>query len=401
MNNYIEEYKILNKCFNLLSDKIQIPNSETQIINCSFKSSYSHMLPGIYDSISFLSDDNFSASDKNIPENEAFRYSIFRPNYKDADKNVILLMHGLNERSWAKYLPWAKHLAEKTKSSVILFPISFHMNRTPFSWKNSREMNQLSSLRKKLFPKLKENSFINAALSDRLQSNPKRFFLSGLASYYEIIELSKQIKSGNHSLFAKNTNIDFFSYSIGAFLTELLLMANPSNLFNNSKAFLFCGGATMKTMNGTSRFILDSKADATLTKFFNRRFGKKIKKDKKLVSLIKNTKAGVYFYSMLGTKKYKKLRIERFKELNKQIRIIGLKNDKVIPPKGLKKTYNKNKKSRTGINYKILNLPYNYTHITPFPVQNKDQKTADSVNHYFNFIFDYAAAFLNKKSRQK
>ena len=396
MFDYINEYKILNKTFNLLSDEIQIPNSDTKIINCTFRSSYSNMLPGIYDSISFLSDDNFSIADKNIPENKTFRYSIFRPNYEDADKKVILLMHGLNERSWAKYLPWAKYLAEKTKNSVILFPISFHMNRTPFSWRNSREMNQLSSLRKKLFPKVKENSFINAALSDRLQSNPKRFFLSGLESYYEIIELSKKIKSGNHSLFAKNAQINFFSYSIGAFLTELLLMANPANLFQKSKAFLFCGGATMKRMNGTSRFILDSKADATLTKFFTRRFSKKIKKDKKLYSLIKNTKAGVYFYSMLGTKKYKKLRIERFKELNKQIKIIGLKNDKIIPAKGIKKTYDKNKKSKTGINYKILNFPFSYTHENPFPVKNNNKRTVDLVNHYFNFVFDYASSFLNK-----
>jgi hypothetical protein len=46
----------------------------------------------------------------------------------------------LYERSWLKYLAWALNLAELTGSYVILFPISFHINRSPATWKDPRTM---------------------------------------------------------------------------------------------------------------------------------------------------------------------------------------------------------------------------------------------------------------------
>ena len=45
-------------------------------------------------------------NDTLIPENRSFSYPVFTPGNTKSDK-VILLLHGLNERSWVKYLVWA------------------------------------------------------------------------------------------------------------------------------------------------------------------------------------------------------------------------------------------------------------------------------------------------------
>lgn len=77
-----------------------------------------------------------SVTDDHILENKSFTYTIFAPSGKEKREKAIILLHGLNERTWEKYLTW--DLAESTGKPVILFPIAFHMNRTPGSWCNPR-----------------------------------------------------------------------------------------------------------------------------------------------------------------------------------------------------------------------------------------------------------------------
>ena len=79
-----------------------------------------------------------SVPDNGIEENKNFNYIIFAPKRQEKHKEALLLLHGLNERSWEKYLTWAEYLAENTGKAVILFPIAFHMNRTPASWHQPR-----------------------------------------------------------------------------------------------------------------------------------------------------------------------------------------------------------------------------------------------------------------------
>ncbi|NBB90561.1 MAG: hypothetical protein GVY23_05055, partial [Spirochaetes bacterium] len=114
-------------------------------------------------------------SDRDVPENLRFRYPVFVPRRAQSSAagegarapsgGAIILLHGLNEKSWLKYLPWALELAEKTGRPVILFPIAFHMNRAPGAWSNPREMIGVSRERRKLFPGVAASSFVNAALS--------------------------------------------------------------------------------------------------------------------------------------------------------------------------------------------------------------------------------------------
>jgi len=73
-------------------------------------------------------------TDGKIDENFSFVYPVFMPGGKQRADKAILLLHGLNERNWSKYLTWAEQLCKKTGKAVILFPIAYHVNRSPLSW---------------------------------------------------------------------------------------------------------------------------------------------------------------------------------------------------------------------------------------------------------------------------
>jgi len=226
--NYFSEYDLLRKGFNQQKDLIELPELGIGVRNFNFESLHQYFLPGREESASLLSDDISLLPDSSITENRFFRYSVFAEDIQKKYSEAIILLHGLNEREWSKYLPWASFLTRHTQKPVILFPISFHMNRGPKLWNNRYLMQQIANARKRLFRKNRENSFLNAAISDRINSNPKRFFMSGLESYYNIIDLSKIIIEGEHPMFGKNSRINFFSYSIGAFPVSYTHLTLPT-----------------------------------------------------------------------------------------------------------------------------------------------------------------------------
>ncbi len=390
--NYFSEYDLLRKGFNQQKDLIELPELGIGVRNFNFESLHQYFLPGREESASLLSDDISLLPDSSITENRFFRYSVFAEDIQKKYSEAIILLHGLNEREWSKYLPWASFLTRHTQKPVILFPISFHMNRGPKLWNNRYLMQQIANARKRLFRKNRENSFLNAAISDRINSNPKRFFMSGLESYYNIIDLSKIIIEGEHPMFGKNSRINFFSYSIGAFLTELLMMSNPRDYYRNSKAFLFCGGATFDKMNGTSKFILDKQAGKTLHRFFIRRFRRELKRDQRLQSIVKNTKAGNFFQSMLHSRRMRKFREERFYELRGQIKVVALLKDHVMPAATIIRTL-QGKRKNIPIQVNVLDYPYKYTHETPFPV--KEKRMQQQIEEAFFNTFGLAAGFLS------
>jgi len=389
--DYGPEYQYLRGEFAQDVDVKELPGAGLVLRNLWFESRHHQLLPGVEGSYSLLSDETFSTADSQIHENRHFRYSIFAPPGCARATSAIIMLHGLNERDWDKYLPWAAALTRQTGKPVILFPISFHMNRGPDFWTNRRLMAQVAQIRERMFKRLKSHTFVNAALSDRLQANPKRFLLSGIESYYNILELSSLIKEGRHPLFKAGASIPFFSYSIGAFLTQLFVMANPRNYFSDSKAFLFCGGATFDQMNGVSRFIIDSKAGESLHRFFIRRFKRELKRDPQIRKLVENTKVGVYFHSMLRYKKMKGLRERRLIELAPRIKAVALENDTVMPPKAVIRTL-QGKRRRIPVPVDVLHYFFPYSHEQPFPIGGKGDP--ETVNAAFQNLFAEAAAFL-------
>lgn len=162
---YTELYKKLRNLYDPGKEDILIPGSGIRIRNTGFVSDYS--------SEGFLNE-----GDSSISENMSFTYPVFINEEVKTDR-VILLLHGLNERSWIKYLSWAYSLAGLSNSHVVLFPISFHMNRSPESWRDPRAMSGLLKERNSRRSDNSFTSFANIALSERLTEDPRRFLNSG------------------------------------------------------------------------------------------------------------------------------------------------------------------------------------------------------------------------------
>jgi hypothetical protein len=194
---YTKTYNELKKIYSAEASRIIIPDSGITIHNVPFRSDFKRA-------------DFLSEYDTLISENNSFTYPVFTPKNVKSDK-VILLLHGLNERSWIKYLVWAFWLAEHTGSYVILFPISFHINRSPDAWKDPRLMIPLMKERTGGNSEICMSSFANIALSNRLTENPLRFFNSGYQTAVDLVKLIKLVRNGYHTVIPKCSNIDIFA----------------------------------------------------------------------------------------------------------------------------------------------------------------------------------------------
>jgi len=334
--------------------------------------------------------------DATISENRRFTYPlVVRAGLRSA-RSVILLFHGLNEKSWAKYLPWAKELALRTGKAVLLFPIAFHMNRAPGEWSNPRLMARVAAERQRRFGPLTDSSFVNAALSTRIQSAPDRFLRSGLATYYDIAKLATEIRAGQHPLIDRGATLDIFGYSIGAFLAEVLLFANPEGHFGESKAFLFCGGATLSGMTPVSRFIMDSRAEEALSSFFTDRFETELSGDTPLSRLFERIQAlGTVFKSLLDADRLKAFRDRQLQSIGRRLAAVALAKDRVIPGNEIARTLSGSSGTATegGVwpRAHVLDFPFPYSHENPFPLLAQFRA---EIERSFEGLFRLAADFL-------
>jgi Family of unknown function (DUF6051) len=407
--NYVEEYKILRKVFTENHKFINISELGININKLHFTSdtkglfrkdhfekqidSFFVALFKYYLSKNPLTDKYFfnslDATDDSIQENKQFQYLLVQREDEIRSQKLIILFHGLNERSWIKYLPWAAELCKTTGKAVLLFPIAFHMDRAPVSWSNPRLMQEVARERRLLFPGIIENSFANTAISIRLQYSPRRFLISGLQTYNDVVALVKMIKENRYSLIDKNASIDFFGYSIGGFLGEMLMMINPQNHFGNSRLFIFCGGPTFDLMTPLSKAIIDSEANSAIRSYFTTNFAENIFCDEILADYFKNHKKEMdYLISFLRFENNQSLREKRLIELKDQLSIVALVNDRIIPAESISKTFHKIKDKVSRIKY--LNFNHNYSHVNPFPIFEKHKKEID---YSFKETFRLASAF--------
>ncbi|MBP7104347.1 MAG: hypothetical protein KBA83_04350, partial [Fermentimonas sp.] len=275
-------------------------------------------------------------NDDSINENICFEYPVFTPSGRNRYSNdeAILLLHGLNERSWSKYLTWAEYLCNNSGKPVILFPISFHINRAPLSWSNPRTMMDLLNFRREKYNNDRSISFANVALSNRLSQKPERFYFSGRQTWADLSTLFEEIMEGKHPLFKEGTKIDIFSYSIGAFLSQIALMTNQKNLYTNTRLFMFCGGSIFNSMQGASRSIMDKPAFDIIQDYYLHHFGNETTKKETGVNL-KHDNAFKAFFSMISPERLQLERESFFSSLGKRIKGIALAKDIVIPFKGI------------------------------------------------------------------
>ncbi|MDR1227171.1 MAG: DUF6051 family protein [Prevotellaceae bacterium] len=319
-----------------------------------------------------------STTDDHIQENKSFQYVIFAPESAHRHEDAIVLLHGLNERSWEKYLTWAEYLVKSTGKPVILFPLAFHMNRTPAQWSNPRFALPWVAARKQVVPDLQNSTFVNVVLSSRLASQPLRFYTSGLESVYNLIQLTGELKNGDHPLFAKDCSMNIFAYSIGALVAQVLLLANPKKLFEDTRLFMFCGGSVFSEMNGSARDIMDAAANDCIHRYYLERFLQ-----------TENTSNGLEqaFKMMLHTDFMSNERQVFFHGAQNRIKVVSLQQDTVVPTHGIVSALGEISKDVV----EELDFPFSYSHQTPFPT---NPKAGELVEHAFEEVFGRAAAFL-------
>lgn len=404
--NYTKDYLELEKIFSNSPAGKSYENIE--IKEASFESFAHKILPGVdkyhcnihqqdlkSDFSFFIEvgkiDNNIHIKDADVEENKQFKYHIIKPLGGEKIKKVTFLFHGFNEKDWNKYLPWAKTIVEGTGSSVILFPIAFHMQRAPKHWSSKREMYVLSESRKKRFPNIVNSTLSNVAISMRLHSMPQRFIWSGLQTYYDVIQFIEDCKKGNNELVDKDFEFDIFAYSIGGFLAQILKLSNHNNYFSNTKVCLFCSGATFNRLSPVSKFILDSEANVALYSFLVEHFDKILQKDRLLNHYINQDHIeGKIFHSMLDYQKMRETREVLLKKYEEQIYAITLKKDYVIPSFEVMNTL---KGAYRDINITVDEMDFDrdYIHESPFPANATDNAQIDQD---FDIVFNKICKFL-------
>ncbi len=374
--DYIDKFYELKSLYDTSLREISIPGSDVVISNIEFTSETNP--EGLINN-----------EDLAISENNSFTYPVFIPPVRESNK-VVLLLHGLNERSWIKYLAWAYYLSMNTGSYVILFPISFHINRSPSSWFDPRAMTGPVKDRISKWNDVQMSSYANIALSSRLSQDPMRFFHSGYQTAVDIIKLMQQIKNGKHEVIPAGSGVNIFAYSIGAFLAQIMVMGNPENLFSDSKLFMFCGGSVFSSMKGTSKLIMDSVAFNKIYDFYLEDFENEISRKKSQYGHISESQLGMAFRAMIDFGRFRSFRDNLLEKMKDQIRSIALSKDSVIPADGIVNTIVKSKKSQRTV--EVWDFPYDYSHENPFPVSGKICRA--TINTWFNRLFSDACLFL-------
>lgn len=373
MIDYIERYNLLNNSFQF-GKELQISDKALVVKHYDFES----------EKIKLKRKFPFLKSDNKIVENFSFQYPVFTPINSTQEDKAVVLLHGLNERHWNKYLTWAEYIASNLQIPVILFPIAYHINRAPTAWADPRKMSDVFKLRKESYANDRSLSYANIALSERIDKEPIRFYLSGRQTLMDMTQLFETIKSGKHPLFKQGTDINIFAYSIGAFLAQIALLANYRKMFSSTRLFMFCGGSILNSMYGESRSILDKASFVKMKEYYLNDFA-----NEKSFSCKKDDIFDA-FRSMIACDAFREERENLFSKLKNRIQAISLTKDIVVPYKGVVQALGKDNANDI---VKLQDFSFSYTHENPFPVHIED-KTA--LNSAFESVFSKATSFLSQ-----
>lgn len=387
--DYIRLYDHLKRHVSFETARIEL-DPGLSVHNFWFQSRHADLLPAQKES-RHSEGSALDVADALVPENRTFQYHVFQPHSRAKSAGMILLLHGFNEKDWNKYLPWAAKLVESTGKAVVLFPLAFHMNRAPSAWSDARLMRAVSNRRKEEFPEILHSSLLNAAISTRLHRNPQRFIWSGLQTFEDIRDFVGQCRDGGHSLFEPNPTVDLMAYSIGGFLSEVLLLSDPDSLFSASRLFILCGGPVFNRISPVSKFILDSEANVRLYSYLVEHLESHLKHDAKLFTYLNDASGtGVAFRSMLSYQHMADFREAGFRRMADRIAAVALARDEVIPPYEVENTLRGRTRS-IPITVETFDFPYPYKHEDPFPALARH---SSEVNTAFHEVFETVGAFL-------
>jgi len=402
--NYYQDFQELKSAVNYSDDCIEC--DDLTIRNYSFESAAFGVLNGhsryscethgltfpgqVTGSVS-VSHDLVDNTDSDVGENHRFRYHIFFPPGTEKSKSLILFFHGFNEKNWDKYYPWAKRLALQTGKAVVMFPFAFHINRAPAQWSDKRAMFGLSRKREQAFPNIMKSSLSNVAISIRLHTHPDRFIWAGLESYYDIITFIGSCRAGLIPEIDRECTFDFFSYSIGCLLAEILMLTNYKGVFTDSRLCMFCGGAVFNRLSPVSKYILDSEANVALYSFLVEHLDIHMKHNPRLSHFLsKEHMEGYNLSAMLDYKVNREYREQMFRSLQNQIYALTLKQDKVVPAYEVVNTLQGIYRD-IAIPVEVMDFAYPYTHENPFPSADAVKEEVETA---FTAAFDKISAFL-------
>ncbi|MDR4955081.1 DUF6051 family protein [Chryseobacterium sp. ES2] len=396
---YYELYEVLKNHFDSGKNRAELKELNLSIESISFESKVCDLLYGSENQhchkhqqtleinkngYLFYSQPAVDIKDFDIECNKKFEYHILKRADIETAKEVILFFHGLNEKKWDKYLPWAYELAQRTQKAIILFPIAFHMDRAEPIWSDRHHMMEVVNFRKKKYPENMNYSYVNAAISSRLEAHPQRMFWSGLQTYSDITEVVKSVKNGHLKSIAPDAKLDLFGYSIGSFLALIIKMADPHHYFTRSKVFCFCGGMTIDRMFPISKYIMDTQATVKMQSVFTELLSSDFKSDPRLKHY--QTEAlhpqESWFKKMLRYNYFQKEREERIQEIQSQIKAYVLEKDSVAPPIEALNTL-KGGYRNINVDIEIKDFPFEYSHMVPFPLTHKHKKEVTEAFHQF------------------
>jgi pimeloyl-ACP methyl ester carboxylesterase len=269
-------------------------------------------------------------ADCDIAENLDFRYPLLRTGGAagrgERSRHLVLVLHGLNERSFTKYVPWAYQLWRSTGAAVALFPLSFHVNRVLPAW--GRQID-LHLARRRAVARNEDVHGFNCVISERLDAYPERFFWGGLQSYGDVVDLVRDVRAGRHPHVHPEARVDLVGYSAGGYLALALLLVDESGLFADSRAVVFESGAALRATNMSSRFIIDHACEVSLMKLYVRFNGRLA--NSRLSHWLREHEVGRWFRALCGDEAERPRLEARLRELAP--RLLGLTNlaDEVIP----------------------------------------------------------------------
>ena len=407
--NYNELYEVLKEHFELKSPFKTVQDLNITIETIHFDSRKTDFLHGSSKytcekhNIEFGKEEDEShtiygipsvdAKDFDISCNKSFDYYILKRADIEKTEGTIIFFHGLNEKKWDKYLPWAYEFAQRTNKAVVLYPIAFHMNRAEEIWSDRHAMVEVAKFRKKNFKDNSDCSFVNAAISSRLEAHPQRIFWSGFQTYSDVIALVEQIRSGGIKSIASTSTFDLFGYSIGSFLSIILKMADPGGIFKDSKLFCFCGGMTIDRMFPISKYIMDSRAAIKMQTVYAELLSSEFKSDKRLGHFQNELmhQQESWFKMMLRYNYFQKDREKRIEEIQSHIKAYVLEKDEVAPPMEALNTLQGGYRN-IKVDVEIKDFPFDYSHMVPFPLTNKIQ---EEVTEAFHDFVSSASTFYN------
>ncbi|MHC5310337.1 DUF6051 family protein [Myroides sp. LJL116] len=342
----------------------------------------------------FSTEHSLNAPDFSVKENLDFPICVMRDLSPLPSTEVIVLFHGLNEKRWDKYLPWGYELVKKTGKAVVFFPISFHMERAPLHWSDRKLMFEVANQRATDVTKNADTSYVNAAISTRMQEDPSRLFWSGLQTFYDFLQWIEALRQGKFHGLDKTASIDLFGYSIGSFLAIILKLANPKGILTNSKLVCFCGGMTIDRMFPVSKYIMDAKATIAMQKVFAELLTTNFASNERLAHYQCEVSHPVesWFKAMLRYNHFQEQREDRLRQMEDQIYSINLLKDEVAPPVEALNMLQGPFRD-IGIKVDILDYPFKYSHMLPFSLS---QKEATQVDEHFNNTMQKIADFYNK-----